>query len=85
MPAAADWELLFFQWYGSQKLPQPDLDVLFESGVVLAEIFEEAGQTDNVKQVLRKAIELSQQREAYWHCRCLFKLAVSDRVIRVDE
>ncbi|TRY67660.1 hypothetical protein TCAL_05258 [Tigriopus californicus] len=61
-------------WYQSQKISPFDGDVLFESGVVLAQFFEEEGQFNHVKQVLRKGIELS-QNHSYWHCRLLFQLA----------
>jgi MAternally affected uncoordination len=69
-------EHLFFQWFQSQKLPQMDQDVCFESASALASIFEAQGQGNNVKQVLQRAVELS-RGSPYWHCRLLFQLAVS--------
>ena len=56
-------------------MPQLE-DVKYESGCCLAEIYSEAGQIVQAKQVLQKAIE-SSQRLPYWHCRLLFQLAVS--------
>ena len=60
-------------WYQSQSLPQLE-DVKYEAGCCLAEIFSDAGQIVQAKQVLQKAIE-SSQRLPYWHCRLLFQLA----------
>ena len=41
---------------------------------VLAEILMERRQLDGARQVLRKAVEMS-QGNPYWHCRLLFQLA----------
>ncbi len=63
-------------------------DVRFEAASALAELMMERGvaaaaaqaasnaaaQVDGARQVLRKAVELSQQN-TYWHCRLLFQLA----------
>ena len=60
-------------WYQSQTMPQLE-DVKYEAGCCLAEIYADAGQIVQAKQVLQKAIE-SSQRLPYWHCRLLFQLA----------
>lgn len=60
-------------WFQSQSLPQME-DVRYESGSILADIYTEAAQLREAKQVMQKAIEGS-QRHPYWHCRLLFQLA----------
>jgi len=66
---------LFFQWYLSQDSPQL-LDVLFETGSILSDIYCEQGQLTEAKQVLLKAFELSASHP-YWHCRLAFQISVS--------
>jgi MAternally-affected-uncoordination protein len=75
---------MFLQWFASGKVAHVEDDVRFESASVLAELLSERAvassttsaptQMDAARQVLRKAIEMSQQN-SYWHCRLLFQLA----------
>lgn len=67
--------VLWLQWCLSQTINGFD-DVKFEAASVLADLFEQQGQPQHSKPVLRKAIELS-QHSVYWHCRLIFQLAVS--------
>jgi len=61
-------------WYQSQALGPQLEDVRLESGCLLAEIYCEAGQISQSKQILQEAMKVS-QRHSYWHCRLLFQLA----------
>ena len=63
-----------FQWRLSQGINGFD-DVKFEAASVLADLYEQQGQSNLSKPILRKAIELS-QHNVYWHCRLVFQLAV---------
>ncbi|XP_040566701.1 MAU2 chromatid cohesion factor homolog isoform X2 [Lepeophtheirus salmonis] len=60
-------------WYQSQNIPGLE-DVTFESGSVLALLFESQGGLTHAKQILKKTLETS-QRHPYWHIRLLFQLA----------
>ncbi|KOB76322.1 putative mau2 chromatid cohesion factor [Operophtera brumata] len=60
-------------WCLSQTINGFD-DVKFEAASVLADLFEQQGQPQQAKPILRKAIELS-QHSVYWHCRLIFQLA----------
>ncbi|XP_038072262.1 MAU2 chromatid cohesion factor homolog [Patiria miniata] len=60
-------------WAVSQSIPSFD-DVKFEAASQLARIHEKQSQLHLAKQILRKAIGISQQ-SAYWHCLLLFQLA----------
>ena len=51
-------------------------DVRLESCCLLADLYCEAGQIPQSKQILQEAMKNS-QRLPYWHCRLLFQLAVS--------
>lgn len=57
-------------------------DVKYEAASVLAELYEQQNQSSLSKPILRKAIELSQHSQ-YWHCRLIFQLAVSLRVMKI--
>ena len=50
-------------------------DVRLESCCLLADLYCEAGQIPQSKQILQEAMKNS-QRLPYWHCRLLFQLAV---------
>lgn len=71
--------VFLLQWCLSQTINGFD-DVKFEAASVLAELFEQQGQPTHSKPILRKAIELS-QHSVYWHCRLIFQLAVSNKLI----
>jgi len=60
-------------WFLAQNIQQFD-DVKFEAAIALAKTYEKEGNTANAKQILSKAMELSQP-SPYWHCRLLFQLA----------
>ncbi|XP_054710843.1 MAU2 chromatid cohesion factor homolog [Uloborus diversus] len=60
-------------WFLSQSITGFD-DVKFEAASVVADLYEKKNQMQMAKQVLGKAVEISQQ-SAFWHCRLLFQLA----------
>merc|ERR1711981_600948 len=60
-------------WYQTQALPDME-DVRLESCCLLADLYCEAGQIPQSKQILQEAMKNS-QRLPYWHCRLLFQLA----------
>ncbi|XP_013781785.1 MAU2 chromatid cohesion factor homolog [Limulus polyphemus] len=60
-------------WYRSQTITGFD-DVKFETASVLGDLYEKKGQTAFAKQLLSKAVDISQQ-SVFWHCRLLFQLA----------
>merc|ERR1711981_172642 len=60
-------------WYQTQALPDMEYDRL-ESCCLLADLYCEAGQIPQSKQILQEAMKNS-QRLPYWHCRLLFQLA----------
>lgn len=60
-------------WAMAQSIPNFD-EVKFEAASLLASIHEQQTQLHQAKQILRKAISISQQA-AFWRCRLLFQLA----------
>ena len=66
-------EFFHLQWCHPASLQFEE--IRFEAGCCLAEIYTEAGQMVQAKQVLQEAMKGS-QRLPYWHCRHLFQLAV---------
>lgn len=52
-------------------------DVKFDAASLIAKLYHEQNQSILAKQILRKALTISQQN-LYWHCRLLFQLAVSE-------
>ncbi|XP_033750418.1 MAU2 chromatid cohesion factor homolog [Pecten maximus] len=60
-------------WTLSVSMPACD-DVKFEAACVLAQMFQDQNQLQHARQILMKAVEISQQAP-YWHCRLLFQLA----------
>jgi MAternally affected uncoordination len=67
------------QWLLSQTINGFD-DVKFEAASVLAELHEQQKNPNAAKPILRKAIEIS-QNSVYWHCRLIFQLSVSLRLV----
>lgn len=51
-------------------------DVKFDAASLIAKLYQEQNQSIMAKQILRKALQIS-QHNVYWHCRLLFQLAVS--------
>lgn len=64
-----------FQWMLSENVQNFD-DVKFDAASLIAKLYQEQNQSIMAKQVLRKALQIS-QHNVYWHCRLLFQLAVS--------
>lgn len=50
-------------------------DVKFDAASLIAKLYQEQTQSIMAKQILRKALQIS-QHNVYWHCRLLFQLAV---------
>lgn len=67
------------QWLLSESIQNFD-DVKFDAASLIAKLYQEQNQSVMAKQVLRKALQLS-QHNVYWHCRLLFQLAVSWRLL----
>ena len=66
-------------WMLSENINGFD-DVRFDTASLLAQLYQQQEQSSLAKPVLRKAIELS-QNNVYWHCRLLFQLAVSCKLM----
>ena len=64
----------------SQDLPAIN-DVRLEAGGILADIYCAEGRNPEAKQILHKAMEVSQVNH-YWHCRLLFQAAVSRIILK---
>lgn len=58
-------------------------DVKFDAASLIAKLYQEQTQSIMAKQILRKALQIS-QHNVYWHCRLLFQLAVSTFSLRVN-
>ena len=74
------WEIkssifVLFQWFLSQDLTAI-VDVRCEAGSLLSDIYGEENRIPESKQILLKAMEMSQTNQ-YWHCKLLFQAAVS--------
>lgn len=67
--------LVCLQWMLSENVQNFD-DVKFDAASLIAKLYQEQNQSIMAKQVLRKALQIS-QHNVYWHCRLLFQLAVS--------
>lgn len=56
----------------------------FDAASLIAKLYQEQNQSVMAKQVLRKALQLS-QHNVYWHCRLLFQLAVRINLVHFNR